>query len=113
MRTAPWDQAQRSAPPAWLRATLAGDARTSMSSLTWDLDQGDVGVLTDALEHNSLSVGRNIEPKERLARTKMCELSSLSRRDVEHPEILATESPKLDDDALAIGKKPVAVSQTV
>ena len=48
-----------------------------------------------------------------MSRTKLRELSSLPGREVEQPEILAPESTKLDDDALAIGEKCVAVSKTI
>src|SRR6188474_549124 len=73
-------------------------------------DDGDVRVLANALEHDALPVRRHIESVERLAVLQCRQLSPLSGREVEQPEVLTSESTQLQHHGVAVRKKPVAVA---
>src|SRR5687768_1479162 len=52
------------------------------------LDQHDVRVLLDPLEHDPLSIARHVEPLQRLAMVERREPPLRSGADVEQPEVL-------------------------
>jgi hypothetical protein len=70
------------------------------------LNQCDVGVFSDALEHDMLAIGRHVKAKNRVTRSKPSEATARASREIEQPEILVAKSAELYDDSLAAWEKP-------
>src|SRR5262245_21395943 len=54
----------------------------------WQIDKNNVGILAQAVEHDLLAIGSDIERSHRRVLSEMCKLARRFRRDVENPEVL-------------------------
>src|SRR2546427_215125 len=85
-------------------SSLAG-ARYRESSF-WQIDQHDVGVFPQAIEHNLLAVGGDIEGPHGGVVAEMGEGPRLLRRQIQQPEVLQWKQPLHVNQPLAIRQEP-------
>src|SRR5215471_20106423 len=73
------------------RAAFCNRGRSRISPRSrsfWQIDKNNVGILPQAVEHDLLAIGSDIECSHRRVLSEMRELARPFRRDVENPEVL-------------------------
>jgi hypothetical protein len=80
-----------------LAATLSSalpNANRGMSRISprsrsfWQIDKNNVGILPQAVEHDLLTIGSDIECSHRRVLSEMCKLARRFRRHIENPKVL-------------------------
>ena len=104
---------RRPAPEERARASGLSEEVVARSGplLPRQVDQDDVGVLPEAVEHDVFPVRRDVEPSQVSLVAETCDLTSLARDEIEQPEVQRFRSwpvheMRLVQEAIAAGADP-------
>src|SRR5215831_12958201 len=92
-----------------------GRSRISPRSRSfWQIDKNNVGILPQAVEHDLLAIGSDIECSHRRVLSEMCKLARRFRRDVENPEVLSCwlSAPHVNE-TLPTGEESYALAGSI
>src|SRR5215831_9027538 len=99
------------------RAAFCNRGRSRISPRSrsfWQIDKNNVGILPQAVEHDLVTIGSDIECSHRRVLSEMCKLARRFRRHIENPEVLSCWARALHvNETLATGQESYALARSV